>query len=262
MGEEAVGREQSAVIPLMEQETEVQQCRVLVRRPMMPSYRKGGFTLIELLIVVAIIAILAAIAVPNFLEAQVRAKVSRVKSDLRTIATAEEAYRVDWDSYTHINTGSDCPEGARGQWGGLRELTSPVAYLTSIPRDPFGFSYYTTTPGFTHRAVYEIGTGIPGVGSAGRPWGENYAGGMPSESYEVESDGPDHWDDTIGTPFSTGRFPWPGIAANDPTIIARILALCYDPTNGTVSVGEIYRVGGRRPTGGTAYDVFWTNGSR
>ena len=50
-----------------------------------------AFTLIELLIVVAIIAILAAIAVPNFLEAQIRAKVSRVLSDQRSLATAMEA---------------------------------------------------------------------------------------------------------------------------------------------------------------------------
>src|SRR6266545_3682317 len=63
------------------------------RLEFMPAKReKYGFTLIELLIVVAIIAVLAAIAVPNFLEAQTRAKVSRCKADLKTIATAFEAY--------------------------------------------------------------------------------------------------------------------------------------------------------------------------
>lgn len=54
-----------------------------------------GFTLIELLIVVAIIAILAAIAVPNFLEAQTRAKVAKGVADMRTLATAIESYRID-----------------------------------------------------------------------------------------------------------------------------------------------------------------------
>ena len=58
-----------------------------------------GFTLIELLIVVAIIAILAAIAIPNFIEAQVRSKVSRAKADMRSIATALEGYRVDNTGY-------------------------------------------------------------------------------------------------------------------------------------------------------------------
>jgi prepilin-type N-terminal cleavage/methylation domain-containing protein len=56
---------------------------------------KSGFTLIELLIVVAIIAILAAIAVPNFLEAQTRAKVTRAISDLRTIGIGLQSYIVD-----------------------------------------------------------------------------------------------------------------------------------------------------------------------
>jgi len=59
----------------------------------------GAFTLIELLIVVAIIAILAAIAVPNFLEAQTRSKVSRTASDMRSVAVAVEAYRVDNNDY-------------------------------------------------------------------------------------------------------------------------------------------------------------------
>ena len=64
---------------------------------MMPI--KKAFTLIELLIVVAIIAILAAIAVPNFLEAQTRSKVSRTKADMRSLVTAIEAYRADNNDY-------------------------------------------------------------------------------------------------------------------------------------------------------------------
>jgi len=60
---------------------------------------KKGFTLIELLIVVAIIAILAAIAIPNFLEAQTRAKVSRDKSDMRTTSVALESFFIDHNWY-------------------------------------------------------------------------------------------------------------------------------------------------------------------
>lgn len=51
-----------------------------------------GFTLIELLIVIAIILILIAIALPNFLEAQIRAKVVRAKGEIRTIAIAMDSY--------------------------------------------------------------------------------------------------------------------------------------------------------------------------
>ena len=58
-----------------------------------------AFTLIELLIVVAIIAILAAIAVPNFIEAQTRSKVSRTKADMRACATAVESYAIDGNRY-------------------------------------------------------------------------------------------------------------------------------------------------------------------
>jgi len=115
-----------------------------------------GFTLIELLIVVAIIAILAAIAVPNFLEAQTRAKISRVKADFRTIATANEAYYVDNNAYapqgprTHADWpylrdnsrvyGGDSPAHAPNNPPIAFPLSTPVAYLTnttSVFKDPF-----------------------------------------------------------------------------------------------------------------------------
>lgn len=93
---------------------------------------RRGFTLIELLIVVAIIAILASIAVSNFLEAQVRSRVARATSDLRTIATALETYRVDLNRYPPTPMES---LGSRDQR--LAFLTTPVAYMSSIPLEVF-----------------------------------------------------------------------------------------------------------------------------
>jgi len=102
-----------------------------------------GFTLIELLIVVAIIAILAAIAVPNFLEAQTRSKVSRVISDLRTIGIAVQAYQVDNGRYPRQPPPMTCVTVTQG----LPQLTTPIAYLTSYPMDVFPDITDTSTPG-------------------------------------------------------------------------------------------------------------------
>ena len=61
--------------------------------------QESGFTLIELLIVIAIIGILAAIAIPNLLNAVQRGKQKRTMSDMRALATAIEAYAVDNNTY-------------------------------------------------------------------------------------------------------------------------------------------------------------------
>ncbi len=120
-----------------------------------------GFTLIELLIVVAIIGILAAIAVPNFLNAQIRAKIARTKTDIRTIRDQVNIFHLDTGKW--LIDGNDCgpPECCfAGTWFGVRPsavgisnvntgenhfngqvyqpLTTPVSYLSSIPVDPFG----------------------------------------------------------------------------------------------------------------------------
>lgn len=93
----------------------------------MKSVGDNSFTLIELLIVVAIIGILAAIAVPNFLNAQVRAKVSRSMSDQRTMELAILQYSLDAnDNPPHSH------DANQNHW-----LTSPVAYLSGFLFDPF-----------------------------------------------------------------------------------------------------------------------------
>ncbi len=98
-----------------------------------------GFTLIELLIVVAIIGILAAIAVPNFLNAQVRAKVSRCYADQRAIAMAFEMYKADNNAYPPLAVPSRFMSW-NGWWiDGCFYLTTPVSYINAAgTRDPFG----------------------------------------------------------------------------------------------------------------------------
>jgi len=210
---------------------------------------RSAFTLIELLIVVAIIAILAAIAVPNFLEAQTRSKVSRVKTDLRSIAVAEEDYFVDWNSYTFGQGGTQYPI----VWEGFRLLTTPVAFITSIPLDPFDLTRFD---GDLRLNTFELGVGRAGVGPAGRSFTDSdNVRGMPSDTYELESDGPDHDDDTRGD-WATGNYPtW------NRTNVIQVLALIYDPRNGTVSVGEIFRTGGTVPPG-PALSLFYTLGQK
>lgn len=121
-----------------------------------------GFTLIELLIVVAIIGILAAIAVPNFLNAQLRAKIAATQQDLKMMVNAMQQYHLDNNSYhAHRDTPNQ-----------QFPLTTPVPYLNSFLPDRFqarpdmdrrqGFqnthTYYHWMPYGTHQHIW------------GQPW--------------------------------------------------------------------------------------------
>ena len=97
-------------------------------RPSLGAER--GFTLIEVMIVVAIIAILAAILIPNVVNARAQAQTSACESNLRAIATAAELYYADNNSYPQqAGNVQDILGSASGG-------TSTTVYLKNIPRDP------------------------------------------------------------------------------------------------------------------------------
>lgn len=200
-----------------------------------------GFTLIELLIVVAIIAILAAIAVPNFLEAQTRAKVSRVRADLRTVVTALESYRVDYNVYPPHRGPTLLPGDLNG-YGNARAfgfrtiplmLSTPVAYITTTALldpfkfgavDPSGYRYESGDPtdiALVYHNIYQYAIIEMAPGFTPDDFTEDYG------HWRIFSLGPDKLYNTVsnsGTNWGNPNWGW-----------------YYDPSNGTISTGFIVR---------------------
>ncbi|MDL1956628.1 MAG: prepilin-type N-terminal cleavage/methylation domain-containing protein, partial [Candidatus Desulfofervidus auxilii] len=99
--------------------------------------KNKGFTLIELMIVVAIIAILAAIAIPQYRKFQYKAKTSEAKANIDAIKTAEESYAAETDNYLLCAARPTTAPGASKQaWG------STQTAFDSIGFHPAGSVYY------------------------------------------------------------------------------------------------------------------------
>jgi type IV pilus assembly protein PilA len=113
---------------------------------------KKGFTLIELLIVVVIIGILAAIAIPKFASTKEKAYIASMKSDLKNLATSEEAYYSDKNSYSTDTTALN-----------FNTSTGNVLTITSTSLTT-GWAGSMTNPRVTSIAKCQIGTGADTAG--------------------------------------------------------------------------------------------------
>ena len=191
------------------------------RQASMKRTESKGFTLIELLIVVAIIAILAAIAVPNFLEAQMRTKVTKTVADMRAVAIAIRAYIVDNNEVPNVyGRGSNGPitfwlREERGPETMGNRLSTPIAYISQVPWDHFNTIRRSSIKQYTTRVSFHMNS---------KPLREVPFSLYRKFHWNMQSFGPDllYWNDA------------PGPSGD---LLNKIF---YDPTNGTVSAGDIW----------------------
>ena len=187
-------------------------------------HRLRAFTYIELIGVMTLTAVLAAIAVPNFLEAQQRSLVAKAKAEMAVLKMAIEQYRQEYRAFPPNRT------PGRADGFDLVALTTPVTFIQTLPMDPF-----TLTEGrrdSTHQ--------IP-------PQPYPYFNAVqvsPKEGLVQPDDARLLPGSHIGgLLWSRGpNTSWPHAEDGDTSLSALGAAtlLIYDATNGTVSPGDIY----------------------
>jgi len=165
-----------------------------------------GIVLIDVLILTALIAILAAITVPNYQAIILNSKISKAHNDMRNIACALAGYQVDYFDYPE-DTGTGLIYGnSYNARVSLKALSTPVAYIQKIPIDIFRDKLFTRLPDTQVYCYFCLNTTYPAsVWNAPAPW-----------SYVLFSYGPDE--------LSSWAMP-------------------YDPSNGLVSNGDLRRFG-------------------
>lgn len=120
---------------------------------LMNKKHSQGFTLIEVMVVVLILAILAAVVAPKLLSKPEEARIARAKSDIQSIETSMDLYRMDNFAYPSTGDGINAlitkPSGASDNWS---------QYLKREPVDPWGNPYKFANPGTKGEVdIYSLG---------------------------------------------------------------------------------------------------------
>jgi prepilin-type N-terminal cleavage/methylation domain-containing protein len=182
----------------------------------------SGLTLLELLVSIAILALLALLIVPSFLDALMRARISRVRVDMRELDGALSAYFVDHGEYP--------PPASNGHGARLWRLSTPISYYADPKRpEPFRDEGLFKNPPYGYHGrneqvnIFWNNDGQPG----------NFSGEPVVKWYVLRSSGPDNDRDGGGAS-----------ALNAVDSRHQFVNFVYDPTNGTISRGDIWRAGG------------------
>ena len=187
----------------------------------------NGFTLIELLIVVAIISILAAIALPNYMGAQIRAKNTRATADMRELFTAYESYYVDYQIYPPHYF-----RDAQGQRvnnpiihtiGQHQYISTPIAYSSNQWLDPY---YQKSTTQTWIMPVYHVDTLDKEQTDTAYI---TFEGNVALGNHMLKNQGARYISHSLGPDRKYTDSP--------------VSDIRYDPSNGLQSPGNIYRSG-------------------
>ncbi len=141
----------------------------IAHTPTTPTPRRA-FTLIELMIVIVIIGILAAIAVPKFTSNRGTAYVTQMKSDLRNLATAQEGYYQDWQVYASASATSLVNKAGAVLW---TPTTGTTLVGSGTAGSATGWNAQVRHAGSTQSCSLYFGTGGTGAfASSGQAAGD------------------------------------------------------------------------------------------